>query len=267
MGWRGDNLADNLPEYQTISRYIGDRALDGQFDFVLYHATANLVWADDQKGMLHLDYWTQQSQLQYPAGAVMTPFVGSHDSSRIISRADYGSGSDVLRQKWSDQARPAQPSTDAPYDRTAIAIAWNLLVPGAPLLYYGDEYGEHGGDDPDNRHMWVAPAQRNARQTSLYDRVARVGTVRKQRVELRRGDYTPLTVTEDVLSFARTYQAETSIVVINRAAAARQIQITVPTNLSGTLTDRLDPGGRTFAIANGKIAVDMAPRSSAVITR
>ena len=267
MGWAGDNVADNLEQYETISRYIGARALNGQFDFVLHHATASRVWTDDLNGMLHLDYWTRQSLAHYPMGSIMTPFVGSHDSSRIISRADYGSGSDVLRQKWSDQARAAQPSTDAPYDRVAIALAWNLLVPGAPLLYYGDEYGEHGGDDPDNRHMWVAPAQRTERQSGLFDRVSRVGQLRKQRVELRRGDYTPLTVTEDVLSFARTYQNETSIVAINRATGARQVQITVPSNLSGTLVDRLDPGGRSFAITGGKITVDLAPRSSAVMTR
>lgn len=265
MGWRGDDVAANLPEYETIARYVGDRALNGQFDFVLHHATASRVWTDDLSGMLHLDYWTRQSLAHYPTGAIMTPFVGSHDASRIISRADYGSGSDVLRQKWSDQARAAMPSTDAPYDRVAIAIAWNLLVPGAPLLYYGDEYGEHGGDDPDNRHMWQAPAQRNARQNGLYARVARVGQVRKERVELRRGDYTPLTVTEDVLSFARTYAGETSIVVINRAAVARQIQITVPTNLSGTLVDHL--ATRSFAVVDGKITIDMPARSSAVITK
>ena len=55
--------------------------------------------------------------------------------------------------------------------------------------------------------------------------------------------------------------------MINRATTARQIEITVPTNLSGTLTDRLDPAGRTYAVTSGKITVDMAPRSSAVITR
>ncbi len=267
MGWAGDSVAANENEYNTISRYVGDRALNGQFDFVLHHATASRVWADDLNGMLHLDYWTRQSLSHYPAGSIMTPFIGSHDTSRIISRADYGSGSDVLRQKWSDQTRAAQPTTDAPYDRVAIALTWNLLVPGAPLLYYGDEYGEHGGDDPDNRHMWVPPAQRSSRQAGLFTRISRVGHLRKQRVELRRGDYTPLTVTEDVLSFARSYQNESSIVVINKAAAARQIQITVPTNLTGTLVDRLDPATRSFAISGGKITVDMAPRSSAVLTR
>ena len=265
MGWAGDDINANLPEYATISRYVGDRALNGQFDFVLHHATASRVWTDDLNGMLHLDYWTRQSLTHYPTGSIMTPFVGSHDSSRIISRADYGSGNNILRQKWGDQTRAAKPSTDAPYDRSAIALAWNLLVPGAPLLYYGDEYGEYGGDDPDNRHMWVAPAQRTAREAGLYARISKVGQVRKDRVELRRGDYTPLTVTEDVLSFSRTYQTQTSIVVINRAPASRQIQITVPTNLSGTLVDKLDPGARTFAVSGGRITVDMAPRSTAII--
>ena len=265
MGWAGDDVAANQEQYDTISRYIGDRALNGQFDFVLHHATASRVWTDDLNGMLHLDYWTRQSLTHYPTGSIMTPFVGSHDTSRIISRADLGSSNDLLRQKWGDQTRAAKPSTDAPYDRSAIALTWTLLVPGAPLLYYGDEYGEYGGDDPDNRHMWVPPAQRDARQTHLYDRVARAGRLRKELVELRRGDYTPLTVTENVISFARSYGTQTSIVVINKATTQQQIQITVPTNLSGTLVDKLDPGSRTFSVSSGKITVDMAPRSAAVL--
>jgi glycosidase len=269
MGWAGDNVADNLPEYATISRYVGDRALNGQFDFVLHHATASRVWADDSNGMLHLDYWTRQSLLHYPIESVMTPFVGSHDSSRLMSRVDYGSDAGILRQKWSDQVRAAAPTRDEPYDRVAIALAWNLTVPGAPLLYYGDEYGEHGGDDPDNRHGWVPPAQRTARQTSLHARVSRVGQLRKQLPELRRGDYVPLTVTEDVLSFARTYQGQSAIVAINHAGAARQISISVPSTLAGAvaLIDRLDPAGRLLEVTNGQILVDLAGRSAAVLTR
>jgi hypothetical protein len=65
------------------------------------------------------------------------------------------------------------------------------------------------------------------------------------------------------LSFARTYQSQTSIVVINRATSSRQIEITVPTSLSGTLTDKL--GGQTFVVTGGKITVDIAPRSTAII--
>jgi glycosidase len=269
MGWSGDSVEANLEQYATISRYIGDRALDGQFDFVLHHATASRVWADDDDGMFHLDFWTRQSLLHYPADAIMTPFVGSHDSSRVMSRVHLGSGAGILRNRWSDEPRAPAPTTDEPYDRVAIALAWTLTAPGAPLLYYGDEYGEHGGDDPDNRHWWVPAAQRDARQTSLHARVARVGQLRRELPELRRGDYAPLTVTEDVLAFSRTYQGRSAIVVINHAGASRQIQITVPADLASaaTLVDRLDPGGRTMAVSAGAITVDMAGRTAAVLTR
>ena len=269
MGWRGDDLQANLPEYATIARYVGEYALSGQFDFVLYHATASRVWADEVKGMLHVDYWTRASLDQYPAASVMTPFVGSHDSERLVSLADLGSGSPVVHHKWADQGLPTAPTRAEPYDRAAIALAWTLAVPGAPLLYYGDEYGEHGGADPDNRHMWRAPAQRDARQSSLYTRVARAGSLRKELAPLRRGDYVKLTVTEDVLSFARTYEGAAVLVVINRAATARTATIDVPATVTtdGTYVDRMDPALRTVALAAGKLTITMAPRSSAILVR
>ncbi|HEU0037212.1 MAG TPA: alpha-amylase family glycosyl hydrolase [Kofleriaceae bacterium] len=266
MGWGGDNIADSYYDYQTISRYIGDRALSGQFDFVLYHATTTRVWADETRGMLHLDYWTRASLEQYPTTAVMTPFVGSHDATRLISMATYGSGAPLVHHKWADQGLPDAPTTDEPYDKVALALAWTLTIPGAPLLYYGDEYGEHGGDDPDNRHMWVAPAQRTARQTHLFDRVSRVGQLRQQLAPLRRGSYQPLTVTEDVLSFARNLGNDSVIVVINHAAQSRSAQIAAPFP-DGTYTDRMDPAGRTVTLAGGQLSIEMAPRSVAILSR
>ncbi len=269
MGWAGDSLQANLPEYQTIARYVGDNALSGQFDFVLYHATTPLVWADESRGMLHVDYWTRTSLDEYPANAVMTPFVGSHDSERLISLADLGGGSAIVHHKWTDQGLPAAPARDEPFARAAIALAWTLAIPGAPLLYYGDEYGEYGGADPDNRHMWRPPAQRDARQTALYAKVARAGSLRKELAPLRRGTYVKLTVDEDILSFARTYEGASVLVVINRAATARTPTIDVPATVAGdgVFVDRMDPGLRTATLAQGKLAIPMAPRSSAILVR
>jgi glycosidase len=227
------------------------------------------VWADDAKGMLHLDYWTRQSLAHYPADAVMTPFVGSHDSERILSLAQYGSGSDLVHHKWASDGLPVAPTSDEPYDRAAIALTWVLTVPGAPLLYYGDEYGEYGGADPDNRHMWRGPTARDGRQQALYDRVARAGRLRRELSPLRRGGYQPLTVTEDVLSFARQDESGSVIVAINRAGAARTVDVAVPGAVSGdgTLVDRLDPAGRTFTLSGGTLTVTLAPRSAAVLVR
>jgi hypothetical protein len=89
MGWADCGLDCNAENYGTISRYIGPFALDGQFDFVLYHGVSYNVFAHDIFGMLHADYWTQQSQTQFPAGSIMTPFIGSHDSPRFVTLATY----------------------------------------------------------------------------------------------------------------------------------------------------------------------------------
>ncbi|MFO0654816.1 MAG: hypothetical protein U0787_07035 [Polyangia bacterium] len=36
-----------------------------------------------------------------------------------------------------------------------------------PLLYYGDEYGEFGGGDPDNRHRLRIDAQLSPKEKQL----------------------------------------------------------------------------------------------------
>ena len=174
-----------------------------------------------------------------------------------------------MHHKWARQGLPAAPNRDEPYDRAAIALAWTLAVPGAPLLYYGDEYGEHGGADPDNRHMWRPVAQRTARETALYTRTARAGALRKELATLRRGDYVKLTVTEDVLSFARTYEGQAAIVVINHAGAPRTATLDIPAGVAadGTFVDRMDPAGRTLPLTAGRLTIPMAPRSSAILVR
>jgi glycosidase len=270
MGWAGDDVAANLPEYETISRYVGENALSGQFDFVLYHASAYRVWADDARGMLHLDFWTRQSLAHYPVDAVMTPFVGSHDSERLVSLADLGSGSAIVHHKWADQGLPPAPTDDEPYQRATIALTWMLSVPGAPLLYYGDEYGEHGGADPDNRHMWRAPAQRDARQSAMATRIARAGSLRRELAPLRRGRYVPLTVTEDVLTFARVLGNQAVVVAINRAGTARTVDVDLGAitgvTFGAAVIDRLDAGGRTVAVSGGHVSLDLGARSAMILT-
>jgi hypothetical protein len=137
---------------------------------------------------------------------------------------------------------------------------------GAPLLYYGDEYGEHGGNDPDNRHMWLPPTQRTSRQAGLHDRVARVGRLRSELAPLRRGSYQSLTITEDVLAFARVLADDHVIVVINRAGESRTHTVVAPLP-DGTLADRMDPAGRTVALSGGQFTIDMPARSIAILAR
>ena len=145
MGWSDCPDPCNDESYGTISRYIGPLGLDGQLDFVLYHGVSTLTFAHGDKGMLHADYWFTHGLSKYPSEAIMTPYIGSHDTPRFATLADCR-GQDpahdrgIPNNQWDTIA--GAPGDAEPYKRARIGLAWLLNLPGAPLLYYGDEYGQ-----------------------------------------------------------------------------------------------------------------------------
>ena len=222
MGWAGHDLAANANEYGTINRYIGEHQLDGQADFVLYHAPQTAC-SPAARNYMHLDYWTARSQDQYVDGAVMVPFVGSHDVSRFASRADPGTADEW--NQWAEQGLPGQPGTDEPYAASLQAHAWLLTIPGAPMIYMGDEYGEYGGADPDNRHMWRNATERNDREQHLHENISAIGQVRAESEALRRGGYASVHSTPDVLVYQRATADASSLVGLNRGATASTVTL------------------------------------------
>ncbi len=268
MGWQDCGVDCNRSEYDTISRYMGPRGLDGQADFVLYHGVPYRVFSSDSRGMLHADYWTQQSQRQYPAGSVMTPYVGSHDTARFATLATYrgqapGLDPGIPGNQW-DNIAQAPRSPDA-YARHRLAMSWVLTIPGAPLVYYGDEYGDWGGADPNNRRMWREPSMLSADETATLTHIRAVGTARRELVALQRGEYISLGATEETLVFARRAGARAAIVGLSKAGVARTVNISVGAAglTDGTvLRDRLS--ATTVTVTGGSVSFSI-PSWGAVI--
>ena len=268
MGWSDCGLECNQAQYDTISSYIGPHGLDGQFDFVLYHAVPYRVFAYDDNGMSHADYWTQQSLVQYPPGSIMTPFIGSHDSSRFVTLATYrgqpGFDRGVASHQWSDL--PGPPTDGEPYARHRLALAWLLTQPGAPLLYYGDEYGEFGGADPGNRAMWKSGGLTAEQQTTLSFTRA-LGQARQGLAPLRRGSYRSLYATEDFLAFAREYNGQAVIVALSRSQDPTQTRVSLPQSLGladgTTLRDQLS--SQVTTAQGGQIDIDLGPYGAAIL--
>ena len=271
MGWNGDTLAANQDQYDTISRYIGPHGLDGQFDFVLYHGVSYRTFAYDQKGLLHADYWAQASGWEYPQGAIMTPYIGSQDTSRFVTLASYR-GQDAQHDlgipgnKWSNYAGP--PPDAEPYQRHRLALAWLLGLPGAPMMYYGDEYAEWGGADPSNRVMWRGDTALAGEEAATLGFVQKVGSARKELTALRRGAYRPVYGTDDVLVFARQAPTgEVALVALTRLAGGATFTATLPVTLplsEGTLLhDRL--GGADVRVSGGAVTISLGARGAAIL--
>ncbi len=263
MGWAGDSIEANQGEYATISRYLGPYGLDGQFDFVLYHAASYRTFAEQARGLIHADYWTHASLDNYPADAVMTPYLGSHDTPRFLTRAQHDGGA-ITFHRWPSQGLPAAPGTVEPYQEAAVAMAWLLTLPGAPLVYAGDEYGEFGGADPDNRHMWRPPSARSAFETALHDQVAAAGLARKRSLALRRGAYETLHAEEQFLAYARRAGDDLAVVVLNTAATAQTRTIAIGAS-PASLTDALSASPSPIPVTDNTLTLTLPPRSAAIL--
>ena len=229
MGWNGDDLEDNLAEYETINNYLGEKGLDGQGDFVLYHAVVDNVFRYGVKDYQHLDYWTEQSQLNYVEGSIMTPYLGSHDTSRLISRLDTGGYNPD--NKWIEESLPQVPSSSEPYQKSKLAFSWLLTIPGAPVLYMGDEYGEYGGSDPDNRHSFRSKEYLSDNEKDLLTFVSSMSNIRKNSSDLSLGSYRSIFSDSTLIVFSRETAKSETIVMINSGTESRKMDFIFDTDI------------------------------------
>ena len=214
MGWSGHSLEANQEQYAAINAYMGPDGLDGQADFVLYHAVVNNVFVSGQENYQHLDYWTNRSQDQYTPGSLMVPYVGSHDVPRLTSRAD--TGTNDANNQWVEDGLPGQPGDASAYNAALQAYGWLLTTPGAPMMYYGDEYGEYGGADPDNRHMYRNNSTWSVHEASLFENLSQLGQLRAESEALRRGTYSTRLAMPNLLVYEMSHAGQTMAVVLNR---------------------------------------------------
>lgn len=152
-----------------------------------------------------------------------------------------------------------------------------LTTRGIPMLYYGDEVGMTGGDDPDNRRDfpggWTGdardaftPAGREAAEQTLFTGFQRLARLRAELEPLRRGTLLQLLVDDEAYAFARVTREARALVVFNHSSQPATLR--VPLEGSGiangaVLTDAL--GGAAPAQAHdGMIQVRLPARSSAI---
>jgi cyclomaltodextrinase / maltogenic alpha-amylase / neopullulanase len=99
-----------------------------------------------------------------------------------------------------DEARPLT-ACGGDRQRFALASALLFMLPGAVSIYYGDEVGMEGGDDPGSRGgmIWDVE-QQDGRLLELY---RRLGRLRRTESALRVGGYERLSAEGGLVVFAR----------------------------------------------------------------
>lgn len=112
-----------------------------------------------------------------------------------------------------------------------LAVLFQFTYPGAPMIYYGDEVGIEGEDDPDCRRCMVWDIEKQDKD--LYKYYQKLISLRHELIPLRRGDYQPILIDEikNTYGFLRNYEDESIVVIINNSPLSQKY--TLAGNLFG----------------------------------
>ena len=242
-------------ERGAIRRNLGPFGLSGQFDFpLMWSLRGFLAWRSLDAAALEESIALSEAAWA-GSGATMSPFVGNHDVSRFLSEAA-GQRTDA---PWTDP--PAQPEDAAPYAALVVAQAIALSLPGAPVIWQGDELGLAGATDPDCRRPMPDPAALTELQRWTLERVRRLGQARRCLDALRRGDRVPLFAEGEAIAFLRdSGDGAPALLVANAGAASTRLTLQLPEGL------RADPSIWHRDVIEQQDLVVLAPGATLTLT-
>lgn len=144
--------ASTKVSYGELRPYLLGDQLDGTMNYPFMNAIIAYVRDGDEKFFKD----TVQSVLEnYPKETVycLMNSLGTHDTVRIINAL-----SDVRAHGWSKTHKLGYKLPDSEYEKAKkklyLASVLQFTLPGIPSIFYGDEAGLQGFDDPINRRPY-----------------------------------------------------------------------------------------------------------------
>jgi len=246
-------IGETFGSYDLTASYVTPGQLDAQFNFNLYD-TAKYVFLDPAADFAVLDAEMQRTLDVYGPDHVMGNLMDSHDKARFLAYADGDLDRDAPDDKevgWLTDIRVDDPAS---YRLAELYLAYLLTTPGVPTIYYGDEIGMTGANDPDNRRpmRWgddVTPDER-----ALLERVTALVRLRRDRSALRRGGFHTLHAEGDVWAYLRAGADGRTLIALNKGGESETVTPDLPAALAPSIaTDALT--GKDVPVRAGRIAL------------
>ena len=241
--------------YGVRRRHLLGGYCDGLMNYPFRNAALNYLLGGDAA-----DFMEEMETLRenYPPFAFYSAMnsLGTHDTPRILTLLGMGSPCQEQTRDWR-AAHRLSPEQRALARRRLMAGAVLLMTfPGSPTLYYGDEAGMEGFEDPFNRRAYPWGKE----DGELLSWFAALGELRRTLPALRRGDIRYLLARGPLLAFLRTWGGEGVVCALN----AGEEEAVLPLGLGGTAEPLLGPGALSRG-EDGAITVALPPRSGCAL--
>jgi glycosidase len=249
-GMRSYLLGENFTgaaSFGQLKYQLGPYGLDGEFHFPMMWAIRGSI-AQGASPLSDIDRAERDGEDAWKgANAIMGLIIGNHDVTRFASESAGNADGDG----WTPAPQPTEASV---YQKQRMALATIYTLPGAPVVYYGDELALAGRHDPDSRRVMPAESTLLPDQLATRDFVAKLGKLRACSTALRRGAYRPLVVEGETLAYAREDGAARVVVAMSRNGLAFDAPLVGVTE--GAYVDVLS--GESVAVSPAKTVMPMA---------
>ena len=232
-----------------------DTGLDTVFDFPIYSAIRKVVLQDASVAQIED---VLRHDWMFPHAENLVTFFGNHDTKRFMGE----SGADTRKLK--------------------LAFSLLLTLRGIPEIYYGDEIGLPGGDDPDNRrdfpggfpgdqHDAFTAEGRTLEEQAVFVHVRKLLHLRREHPALRAGELIHILADDQVLAYVRRSaeglggRAEQLLIVMNNADQPRTVELdTGDTLIANTRSVTSLMGAGKAEVRGPEIRVTLSPRSLSI---
>lgn len=224
-----------------------DSRIESLFDFPLHFAIRRSFARGEsirEVGRVIAHDWL------YPDAGKLVTLLGLHDVERFMNERG------------------------ATVDGLKLAYSFLFTSRGIPLVYYGDELGMPGGNDPDNRRDFpggwpgdprdaFTPAGRTSSENNVWQHIQLLAKLRKEHEALRNGETILLHQADQSLAYARKSKTSTLVAVFHNGAAGGSVSVESPFPEGVRLKDLL--GDSQPSVSGGHITLSMKGRSAALL--
>jgi len=246
---------------ELISSYLTTGMLDGQFDFNVFDIANTTFAGVGGSDLKQVNTILSSSLYMYGNHNLMGNISGNQDKPRFMAYAsgDLKFGEDSKVAGWQ---RNIGITDSTAYDKILLMHTFNMTIPGIPVIYYGDEIGLTGANDPDCRRMMKFNGWNN-RETNLWKKVSLLTHMRKNNPVLIYGEFMTLDSQKDSWVYARHYFNKNAIVFINNSSKPKAFDVPLPLEFN---TEGLKSTFNTkFAVTNRNIRIQLPAYSSEVL--
>lgn len=202
--------ASNKISYSRRRRYLQGAQLDSVMNYPFADALISFAISGVAEGF-NDKIWEICENYPKPAVDCLMNHIGTHDTCRVLSRlATLGNYKSSHLERYKGGLTDEQKA----YGKTLLRFisTMQFTLPGVPCIYYGDEAGIDGGEDPFNRGCYPWGSE----DDGLIEHYRFLGRLRREHKVFESGEFVPVSAALGCVAYERRNGEECIMTVANR---------------------------------------------------